>query len=75
MMEDIIDKADKETRFLSEAQPLYIDEIDLKLNAPGVVNFSELGSHQLKHINQHVWKSSFHLAEQKKIFAKRWSST
>ena len=30
IMEDVIDKADKETGFLAEAQPLYIDEINLK---------------------------------------------
>ena len=69
MMEDVLDKADKETGFLAEAQPLYIDEIDLKIKCSWCGKLFR-GSHQLKHINQHVRKSFFHLAERKKILQK-----
>ena len=68
-MEDVLKKAEKETGFLPEAQPLYIDEIDLKIKCTWCGNLFR-GSHQLKHINQHVRKSSFHLAERKRFLRK-----
>ena len=66
MMEDVLDKADKETGFSAEAQPLYIDEIDLKIKCSWCGKLFR-GSHQLKHNNQHVRKSFFTWQNEKKF--------
>jgi len=62
MMDEMLKKAEKEKGFLSEEQPLYVDEDDLKIKCTWCgIRFN--GSQQLKHVNQHVRKSSYHAKE------------
>ena len=68
-MKSILKKAQKETGFLPEAQPLYLDELDLRIKCSWCGKCF-LGSQELKHINQHVRKGTQHLAERKRYLRK-----
>jgi len=63
-LEKVFNAASKEEGILEEQQPLYIDQDDGKIKCYWCKD-SFQGSVQLKHINQHVRKSSTHQKRRK----------